>query len=757
MIITNNFIKYIIHCEATVRDALTKIKIEKVKIIFAVDEDNRIEGLLTMGDILRWIISQKMVDLDVPVSEIINNKFHYVQAGNESRELQKLFNKKHINTVPIVDKQMRLVAIACSEHGEIAIGNFVIDNESPAYLIAEIGNNHNGSIELAHKLVDEAVRAGADCVKFQMRDMESLYSNSGNTKDPSADLGTQYTLDLLAKNQLSEKDMLLIFDYCRKKGVEPLCTPWDLVSVKVLEDYGMRAYKVASADLTNHDLLRSIASTHKPILCSTGMSTELEIIEAVKVLKSEGAQFVLLHCNSTYPAPFRDINLRYIDKLKEIGNCPIGYSGHERGFYVTLAAVSLGAKVIEKHFTLDRSMEGNDHKVSLLPDEFAEMVRAIRIVEESLGDPFGSRTVSQGEMINRETLAKSLVAKCDVVKGAVITEDMIEVRSPGKGLPPYRKVDLIGSVAKREVLTNDFFYPSDIEVSCSKARDYDFLQPWGIPVRFHDWEKLSSCSNMNLLEFHLSYNDLELRVGDYFSSNSDFDFVVHCPELFAGDHLLDLCSPDEDYRRRSIREFKNVAAMTLEMKQFFPKNIRPRIVTNIGGFSDHGFLDPKRKQALISNFKRSLEELRSDEYEILPQTMPPFPWHFGGQRFHNILVDAVAIRDLCKSEDMRICLDVSHSQLACNYFKWSMGEFVSEIAPFTSHFHLADADGVDGEGLQIGEGSIDFFQLVHLISLHAADASFIPEIWQGHKNDGEAFWLALERLENYFPTSYNKP
>ena len=756
MIITNNFLKFIIHRQATIREALTKIKTEKMRIIFAVDEDNRVEGLLTMGDILRWVVSQELVNLNVAVGEIVNKNFHYVQAGTDHNELLRLFEKKKIHTVPIVDKQMKLIAVACSESRKISIGSFVIDENSPSYVIAEIGNNHNGSIELAHKLVDEAVMAGADCVKFQMRDVASLYSNRGDSNDPSADLGTQYTLDLLEKNQLSTKDMLLIFDYCRKKGVEPLCTPWDEVSVRVLEDYGMHAYKVASADLTNHDLLRTIAATHKPMICSTGMSTEQEIIDAVQVLKSEGAQFILLHCNATYPAPFKDINLRYLKKLHKLGECPVGYSGHERGFYVPLAAVSLGAKVIEKHFTLDRNMEGNDHKVSLLPAEFADMVRAIRIVEEAMGDPFVSRTVSQGEMINRETLAKSLVATRDIIKGSVITEDMIEVRSPGKGLPPYRKADLVGTVARRDICSNDFFYPSDLKLSCAEAKDYNFPQPWGVPVRFHDWEKIAACSNMDLLEFHLSYKDLELCVDDYFKDDCDFDFVVHSPELFAGDHILDLCSPDEEYRRLSIREFKKVADITLEMKKYFPKNIRPRIVTNIGGFSDHRFLGPKRREALIANFKRSLEELRSEEYEILPQTMPPFPWHFGGQRYHNIMVDALEIKELCETENLMICLDVSHSQLACNYFKWSMEEFVSEVAPYTSHVHLADADGFDGEGLQIGEGSMDFFQLSRLLSQYAPKASFIPEIWQGHKNEGEGFWVALERLEHFFFNNQQK-
>ncbi|MEI2420999.1 N-acetylneuraminate synthase family protein, partial [Arthrospira platensis SPKY2] len=186
--------------------------------------------------------------------------------------------------------------------------------------------------------------------------------------DAKEDLGAQYTLDLLSRFQLTPEEMLQAFDYCRESGILPLCTPWDIKTVKLLENYRMPAYKVASADLTNHDLLKALVDTGKPLICSTGMSTESEIKESVALLQKMGAMYVLLHCNSTYPAPFKDINLNYLDKLAKIGNCPVGYSGHERGYHVAIAAVAKGAKVIEKHFTLDKTMEGNDHKVSLLPE-----------------------------------------------------------------------------------------------------------------------------------------------------------------------------------------------------------------------------------------------------------------------------------------------------------------------------------------------------------------------------------------------------
>ena len=238
----------------------------------------------------------------------------------------------------------------------------MLDESSPTFVIAEIGNNHNGDIGLAKTLVDHAVAAKADCVKFQMRHMKALYRNTSQAQAADEDLGTQYVLDLLNRFQLTDAELFEVFDYCKERGILPMCTPWDLSSLRALEQYGIPAYKVASADLTNHDLLEALARTGKTLVLSTGMSEESEIIEASRLLRGSGAPTVLLHCNSTYPAPFHDLNLRYLEGLKEISGGLVGYSGHERGYHAVLAAVALGARVIEKHITTDRALEGNDHK-----------------------------------------------------------------------------------------------------------------------------------------------------------------------------------------------------------------------------------------------------------------------------------------------------------------------------------------------------------------------------------------------------------
>lgn len=748
MNIERNLAEFIVFSEDTMLNALGKISRNKSGHVFSVTETGQLEGVLTDGDFRRWVLSGAEVDLSLPVNVVSNKSFFSMHSETEHEEIEIAFNDR-ISVIPLVDKYGHLIAIAQRQPAEFKIGNFVIGEDCPAFVIAEIGNNHNGNFELALQLVDAAVDAGADCAKFQMRSMRELYANSGNPEDVSEDLGAQYTLDLLSRFQLGTEQMRQVFDYCLARGIMPMCTPWDLESLNELDQYGMKAFKLASADLTNHDLLEAMARTGKPIVASTGMSSESEIGSAVRILKRLNARYVLLHCNSTYPAPFKDINLNYLDRLKKLGDCPVGYSGHERGIAVAIAAVAKGARVVEKHLTLDRSMEGNDHRVSLLPDEFKAMVQGIRETELALGS-HEPRRVTQGEMMNREVLAKSLVINCDLLEGDTITAEMIEVRSPGKGLSPYRRNELLGKPARRALKAGDFFYPSDVDAKRIEARPYNFSRPFGIPVRYHDLNEMATKSNFDLLEFHLSYKDMEVAPEKYLSAPLDLGLVVHSPELFSGDHVMDLCAPDAAYRRRSIDELQRVVDLTRRLKPYFKRSAQPLIVINAGGFSMDGFLPSENRDRLHDLIAESLVKVDTEGVEIIPQTMPPFPWHFGGQRYHNLFMLSEDIERFCKQYDYRICLDVSHSQLTCNHFGYSFRDFLEQIAQYSAHLHVVDAEGVDGEGLQIGDGNIDFGMVADELTKYAPKASFIPEIWQGHKNGGEGFWSALERLEKWF-------
>jgi predicted dehydrogenase/endonuclease IV len=230
-------------------------------------------------------------------------------------------------------------------------------------------------------------------------------------------------------------------------------------------------------------------------------------------------------------------------------------------------------------------------------------------------------------------------------------------------------------------------------------------------------------TNLDLVEFHMSYKDMEEDIERHLGDRAfDLDLVIHSPELFAGDHIMDLCAPDEEYRKRSIEELRRVVDLTRRLTPHFTRASRPMIIINAGGFSLDRPIDPASRSAMYDLIADSLAQIDQTGVEIIPQTMPPFPWHFGGQRYHNLFLSAQDIEGFCKAHGYRVCLDISHSQLACTHQGESFKEFLEVVAPLTGHLHMVDAEGVDGEGLQIGEGTIDFAMVAEVLDRAAPDA-----------------------------------
>ncbi|MBI1888585.1 MAG: N-acetylneuraminate synthase family protein, partial [Candidatus Spechtbacteria bacterium] len=438
-----------------------------------------------------------------------------------------------------------------SKTSEIKIGDKIIGAKNPVYIIAEIGLNHQGDPLLAKKLIDIAAEAKCDCVKFQKRTLSKVYTKEALEKPEEQEHGIEYVIRHLEKTELSEDHMRDLYDYTKTKGIDFMCSPWDEESVRFLASLPVLAYKIASADMTNVRLIETISRLHKPMFISTGMSFVSEITELVKFLRNIKAEFILLHCNSTYPAPYYDINLRFLKTMQEKFQCIVGYSGHERGTEVALAAVAMGAKVIEKHLTLDRNLPGPDHKASLEPDELKNLVRQIRIVETALGEPV--RYPSRGEYLNRETLSKSIVAAKNLKKGQVLKAKDIEIKSPGKGVSPLKLNYFIGKkLTRRNISEDQYILESDIRVTSRETpRKLRASHRWGVVARMSDIDEMVRC-NSAFIEIHLA--DTDINLDKTYTKTYDRDLTVHGPE-YDRDLLMDLSSLDEDTRTKSIAFF----------------------------------------------------------------------------------------------------------------------------------------------------------------------------------------------------------
>ena len=310
------------------------------------------------------------------------------------------------------------------------------------FIIAEAGVNHNGSLETARRLIDAAAAAGADAVKFQTFKTENLICRDA----PKA----AYQMETTDAAQTHEELMA----YCRQKGIRFLSTPFDVDSLHDLVERGIELIKLPSGEITNYPLLREAARSGKKIILSTGMSTLDEVRNAVDVLKgSGGTDITALHCNTEYPTPYADVNLAAMGTIRDEIGVPVGYSDHTTGIEIPIAAAALGAVGIEKHFTLDRNMEGPDHKASLEPDELAEMLRAVRHIELAIGS--GRKEPSQSEKKNMDIARKSIVAGCDIKAGESFTEENVTAKRPGTGLSPMLWNQVIGQKAKRDFAADE--------------------------------------------------------------------------------------------------------------------------------------------------------------------------------------------------------------------------------------------------------------------------------------------------------------
>lgn len=317
-------------------------------------------------------------------------------------------------------------------------------------IIAEAGVNHNGSLESAKQLAWTAKKCGADIVKFQTAKLESLVSKHAGMADyQKQNIGKEMSQrEMLKKLLLSYEEFIRLADYCKEIGIRFLSTPFDLESIDFLDTLGCDIWKIPSGEMTDLPYLEKIAATGKDIILSTGMSEIKEIEAALSVLRQGTDNIILLHCTTQYPAPYEDVNLRAMQTLKQRFGYEVGYSDHTEGIVIPIAAAAMGATVIEKHFTLDKTMEGPDHKASLEPEEFADMVRSIRRLEVAMGT--GEKKPAPSELANRTVARKSIIAAKEIRRGEIFTEENLTTKRPGSGISPMRWHEILGKKAVRD-------------------------------------------------------------------------------------------------------------------------------------------------------------------------------------------------------------------------------------------------------------------------------------------------------------------
>ena len=665
------------------------------------------------------------------------------------RRIKLLLNKKTRRAVLRRFKNiflMRLFDVLSPLPKELEISGRKIGKNYPVFVIAEIGVNHNGSRESARQLIDAAANADADAVKFQKRELTETYQTSVVNQPELHEQSFQYLIPLLKEFELKEDDYRDLCRYAAGKGLIFFASAFDEKSVDFLERViNPPLYKIASCDLTNFPLLEKIITTKKPMILSTGMSTLEEIDETVVFLRKRRARFILLHAQSTYPAASDTLNLAMIRKFKFRYGGIVGYSGHELDIHHSIEAAALGASVIERHITLDRSLPGPDHTASLEPEQFKELVSLIRDFETAYGVPI--KRISRGEAANRLTLRKSIVATQEIPIGTKITRTMITAKSPGNGLSPQRMYDIIGMRTKRFFHKDEMFFESDLySEKQTTTQVLNLGSAWGIKARFGELDALSRFSpTPAFFEFHMSDKDLDYLFDT--SKKYPQNLFVHAPEYYGTD-LIDLASEDNRIWEQSIQVIQKTIDKTRTIQKSFAGKT-PKIIIHVGGMSLTPHPDPKK---LFARAKEAFRKLDYRDVEILPENLPPFGWFFSGLWHCNIFGIAEEMIEFCKEFNMRMCLDVSHAWLYTTHHKINYEEYLKKIAPIVGHLHLSDARGSHKEGLQIGEGDVPFartFEILNECGTPNHSLSWVPEIWQGYLENYKHFRSAFAKLSAY--------
>ena len=600
-------------------------------------------------------------------------------------------------------------------------------------LIAELGINHKGKLDIAKELITEAKDANCWGIKFQYRNVETFYA-------AAQEIGDEILLDEIIKTKLSIKELMELSNFARDLDLKVG------ISFFRIEDFNDLSkhlnyfdfFKVPSAEAINTPLIELLLTTKKIVMVSLGGHYLEQIVHGYKNIDKNN--LVVFHCVANYPAKIGSQNLLFINKLNEIGFKSVGYSSHDEDYEVCFLAASMGVKYIERHLTKDVQGDGLDDSSSSDAIAFKRLGKILSNIDSIMGSEL--RVPNQGEKLNMQNLGTSLYTNKKITKGSHLSFNDLAIQAPRKGISvgefllDYKDKKVTRDINPgNPIQTHDF---EKIEEGLdSNALTFATKNKIAIPIRLYDYDFYFKNLNTNFFEFHLSYGEvLSNKLFDLLKSKELYGkgFSIHLPDYIHSNRIIDPTSDNASIKKESMDLITRVLDFSRKLE-----DVSGSEVPIVGSFSE------SKSQCRIKNLDRIFNYLDSPKGgsgKILPQWLPVYAWYFGGSAKLEIFNSLEDIRYIEKY-DRKICLDICHLVLSANYYKLDPMDWFNRLKNYSSHIHIADGIGVDGEGLQLGDGQIkDYKQFLEI------DCIKVLEVWQGHHNRGNGFIKAIKYLYN---------
>lgn len=599
------------------------------------------------------------------------------------------------------------------------------------WVVAEIGINHDGDVDKAQRLIQLSKDAGCAGIKFQYRNIKNAYA--GNPKE----IGDEIVLTQVERTYLNAEQILGLRDFAHSIGLKAgisFFTVEDLSDFESL-DTAFDFYKIPSVELLNKNLISKLLETNKDVLISVGMHTEAEIELAFDSI-SKYSNWIPMHCVSNYPLADHNATIGYITYLQKKWNRKVGYSSHDENWENNLIALTLGATLIERHITEDKSAEGLDHSSSSNFEEFVKLCKYAKEFElVSAGD--GPRIPNQGELINKQNLGRSFYATREIQAKEKLSLADFDYKSPQTGLSisdfeQYVGKPFVHGMSTGEVLTKHHVNYNIIQVSVAAMRTSELLKV-SVPVRLSDYNSIRRKIPVKSYEFHLSYKEVESNLSSFQVEETD-RFSVHLPDYINSTTLIDPFSKDYKIKLASRECLAKVISFSERLAA--ETNFRVPIVMSLAGIG-------MSRDEFYPEINKLLKEFSSLSSPLTLQWLPPFAWYFGGSIRLNIMNSTEDVKWINKFK-IPVTLDVSHLFLCQAAFGLRPMEVIESIQKNVVHWHISDASGLDGEGLPIGDGSPENTEVIR--SILEKEGLKVIEVWQAHLNDYEGFKIAINKI-----------